>query len=63
MPEAKDDSPDAVAGQQIELMINERPARDVNQRFGHRLRDRAQAGRQAARQQGDGYILDLKSEI
>ncbi len=54
IPDAEDDALDALAAKPVELVLGERPARHLDERFRDRLGHRPQPRRQAAGENGDG---------
>jgi hypothetical protein len=59
MSDAEHDLTNAGALQQVELMIDERAAGNIDQRLGNRAGDRAKARGQAASKERDGNAGDI----
>src|SRR5207247_6822112 len=60
VPEAHDHSSDAVSTEQVELVVDERPPRDLDHCLGNGFGNRPQALRQPAGEEGYGNVCNVE---
>src|SRR6185437_75245 len=60
MAQAQDDATNSISRKELDLMLDEWPASDIDHRFRHRLRNRAEPRRKTARQKRHRHRLNLQ---